>query len=415
MTITGLDGLRVSDFTITKITYDPCLLNTIVVTVTANIGLSSPGIHIYSAILGNFDITNPHLFVNNVVLTIRINKATLDSTITGFTLGSYKLTGTGPDNVQDLINVLNGFQIDILGILNMYIFSGLNGLDISIPSSELVQTLNPPSASPYESLANLLVTAVNNTLAKLRAEKTPISFFSGCPAGTIDNIPLCGHIDQHGSITYGVDTAICYTPYGICEGACYTAYGLCYAGCLGIPSCTSSCDSIRNGCTNGCTSVRDKCLDALAIKWNLQIKSLLNLGSLHITGVSGLVSVPGPPGSVLVLFNINGTASPQADVTLDVTNLASYNGLVNLGNITFTLRVAMVFNCSTKTVTNIDIRELNVSGVNITFVSPVVNLFVLIRNIFNSQVQSALQGPLRNFLNTQISLVLPLVTPIGCV
>ena len=66
VTIAGLDKLSVSNFTITGITYDPCLLNNIIVTVKINVGLSTPQLIIVSDILGNFNIMNPHLQVNDL-------------------------------------------------------------------------------------------------------------------------------------------------------------------------------------------------------------------------------------------------------------------------------------------------------------------------------------------------------------
>ena len=149
---------------------------------------------------------------------------------------------------------------------------------------------------------------------------------------------------------------------------------------------------------------RDRCIQSLSIDWNLQIKSIINLGSIHITGVSALSSVRAPPNNVIVSFNINGTGSPQADISLSATGFSTYNGLVNLGDITFKMRILIAFNCSTKQIESISIQPsgIMVEGVNVTFQSSVANIFVLIRNVFNNKVQSALEGPLQTFSMIQL-------------
>lgn len=413
--MSGLNNLSVNGFTITRVEYDPCPSVYGILTISTNVILNSPRLG-FTGILGTFEITRGDLSVKDVVLTIRINKTTLQSTVIGVTIGSYTLTGTGSTIAQDLINVLNGFQGDILGLLRTYVFSGLPGLDLSMLRNDLVGTSRNAvgmSPSPYQSLANLLIEAVNNGIAQYRTDKTSISFFSGCPAGTIDRIPLCGNIDQNGSLEVG-GSAPCYAAYGVCYAACSPAIAACEI-CKPIPfiSCGGVCNGADN-CTRGCTRARDDCVRALMIDWNLHIESLNNLGSLHLSSATNLRSV-NQGSDVLVFFTVTGTVSPQAQVTLRATGFDTYNGLVNLGNLTFSIEFNMAFNCPSRQIVSVSIQTLTVDGVNVVFQSPVSNIYPLIRSVLNSKVKGALQNNLKDFLNRLIRGFLPITSPIGCI
>ena len=136
----------------------------------------------------------------------------------------------------------------------MYVFSGLNGLDVTIPTSELVSSMNvnePPN--PYDSLANLLVTATNNIILKLR-DRIRLQLVSSLDVQLeLLIIFLCVvTLIRHGSIT---ETSLvpCYTVYGVCYGACSPLIATCELCKLTPFPCSGPCGA-SDGCTHACSA-----------------------------------------------------------------------------------------------------------------------------------------------------------------
>ena len=247
-------------------------------------------------------------------------------------------------------------------------------------------------------IAGLIQTTMRVVLQIMTSTNAPIpDVYDGCSGSTVNRIRFCNHLRETGGFDVGGSVA-CGLPFQACRSACDTACTACHF--VPFISCTTPCKT----CPHACQEVYDQCSQTLKVKWGVNVIDAYDIGNtMNVKDFETFSIEPSTEENKHVIsIRLPVEASPS--VTVDVRStgqIFTYSGRISLGNLKIIVPIDLYYDCATKGISLKELKNLEVSGVNLNFGKVVTE--ASLRNAIIAIAKPKLESVVTNVLQDKLT------------